>query len=53
VEDGPTLTHGEMQYGAAVVAAEKYGAEDLVDPRPYTVASITETFEKYPDIGLL
>lgn len=53
VEDGPTLTHGEMQYGAAVVAAEKYGAADLVDPRPYTVASITETFEKYPDIGLL
>lgn len=53
VEDGPTLTHGEMQYGAAVVAAEKYGAADLVDPRPYTIASITETFEKYPDIGLL
>ncbi len=53
VEDGPTLTHGEMQYGAGVVAAEKYGAAELVDPRPYTVRSITKTFEKYPDIGIL
>jgi predicted GTPase len=53
VEDGPTLTHGEMAYGAGVVAADKYGAAELVDPRPYTVRSITETFEKYPDIGLL
>ncbi len=53
VEDGPTLTHGEMTYGAAVVAAEKYGAAELVDPRPYTVGTITETFEKYPDIGTL
>ncbi len=53
VEDGPTLTHGEMTYGAAVVAAEKFGAAELVDPRPYTVGSITETFEKYPDIGTL
>jgi len=53
VEDGPTLTHGEMQYGAGVVAAEKFGAADLVDPRPFTVASIAETFEKYPDIGML
>ncbi len=53
VEDGPTLTHGEMQYGAGMVAAEKFGAEDVVDPRPYTVGSITETFEKYPDIGEL
>ncbi len=53
VEDGPTLTHGEMPYGAGVVAAEKYGAADLVDPRPYTVKSITETFEKYPGIGVL
>ncbi len=51
VEDGPTLTHGEMQYGAGVVAAEKYGAESLVDPRPWTVGKLTETFEKYPDIG--
>lgn len=53
VEDGPTLTHGEMEYGAGVVAAVKYGASDLVDPRPYTVKSITETFRKYPGIGTL
>ncbi len=53
IEDGPTLTHGEMQYGAGMIAAEKFGAEDVVDPRPYTVGSITETFEKYPDIGPL
>ncbi len=53
VEDGPTLTHGEMAYGAGVVAASKYGAAELVDPRPYTVGTITETFEKYPDIGSL
>ncbi|MFQ5499822.1 MAG: cyclic 2,3-diphosphoglycerate synthase [Candidatus Zixiibacteriota bacterium] len=53
VEDGPTLTHGEMAFGAGVVAAEKYGASELIDPRPYTVKSITATFEKYPDIGVL
>ena len=53
VEDGPTLTHGEMTYGAGVVAAEKFGAAELVDPRPYTVGTITATFEKYPDIGIL
>ncbi len=53
VEDGPTLTHGEMTYGAGMVAAEKFGASDVVDPRPYTVGSITETFEKYPNIGKL
>jgi predicted GTPase len=53
VEDGPTLTHGNMQYGAGVVAALKYGATSLVDPRPYTVKSITETYKKYPDIGAL
>jgi predicted GTPase len=53
IEDGPTLTHGEMAYGAGVVAAQKYGASELVDPRPYTVGSITATFEKYPDIGTL
>ncbi len=51
VEDGPTLTHGEMMYGAGVVAAEKYGAESLVDPRPWTVGKLSETFDKYPDIG--
>lgn len=53
VEDGPTLTHGEMQYGAGVVAAEKFGAAELVDPRPFTVKSIKATYEKYPDIGLV
>ncbi|MCD4691743.1 MAG: cyclic 2,3-diphosphoglycerate synthase [Calditrichales bacterium] len=53
VEDGPTLTHGEMAYGAGVVAAEKFGAAELVDPRPYTVGTITDTFKKYPDIGTL
>ena len=53
VEDGPTLTHGEMKYGAGVVAAKIFGAGELVDPRPFTVGSITETFEKYPDIGIL
>ncbi|MBU8933378.1 MAG: cyclic 2,3-diphosphoglycerate synthase [candidate division Zixibacteria bacterium] len=53
VEDGPTLTHGEMAFGAGVVAADKYGAAELVDPRPYTVKSITATFEKYPGIGVL
>jgi len=53
VEDGPTLTHGEMTYGAGTVAAEKYGAAEIIDPRPYTVGTITETFEKYPEIGTL
>jgi predicted GTPase len=47
VEDGPTLTHGEMKYGAGIVAAEKYGAARIVDPRPYAVGSIQATFEKY------
>jgi len=53
VEDGPTLTHGEMEYGAGVVAAWKYGAKEIVDPRPYTVNSISETYKKYPKIGTL
>jgi predicted GTPase len=53
VEDGPTLTHGEMKYGAGTVAAMKYGASEIVDPRPYTVATITETFKKYPNTGHL
>ncbi|MDP3147696.1 MAG: cyclic 2,3-diphosphoglycerate synthase [Ignavibacteria bacterium] len=53
VEDGPTLTHGEMEYGAGVVAAWNYGAKELVDPRPYTVNSITATYKKYPKIGTL
>jgi predicted GTPase len=53
VEDGPTLTHGEMEYGAGVVAATKFGAAELVDPREYAVGTIADTFEKYPDIGIL
>lgn len=53
VEDGPTLTHGEMKYGAGIVAAQNYGAAEIIDPRPYTVGSITETFRKYPEIGTL
>jgi len=47
IEDGPTLTHGEMPYGAGVIAAEKYGAAELIDPRPYAVGSIKDTFNKY------
>lgn len=47
IEDGPTLTHGEMAFGAGIVAAEKYGAAKIVDPRPYAVGSIKETFKKY------
>ena len=53
IEDGPTLTHGEMRYGAGVVAAQRFGAAELVDPRPYAVRSIAETFEKYPTTGAL
>jgi predicted GTPase len=53
IEDGPTLTHGEMKFGAGIVAAHKFGASDIIDPRPYTVGTITETFRKYPGIGTL
>ena len=53
IEDGPTLTHGEMKFGAGIVAAQKFGAAEIVDPRPYTVGTITETFQKYPGIGTL
>ncbi len=53
VEDGPTLTHGEMTYGAGHVAARKYGAKEIIDPRPWVVNSIAETFKKYPHIGTL
>lgn len=53
IEDGPTLTHGEMKYGAGVVAARRFGAKELVDPRPYLVGSMKETFEQYPEIGTL
>ena len=53
VEDGPTLTHGEMKIGAGYVAAQKFGAAQIVDPRPYTVGRLSETFEIYPDIGTI
>jgi predicted GTPase len=53
VEDGPTLTHGEMKLGAGVVAARKFGAAELVDPRPFTVGRLSETFRLYPNIGTL
>ena len=51
LEDGPTLTHGEMKYGAGVVAAKRYGARELIDPRPFAVDTIADTFRKYPNIG--
>ena len=50
VEDGPTLTHGEMAYGAGFIAARRLGASEIVDPRPYAVGSIIETFRKYPHL---
>jgi predicted GTPase len=53
VEDGPTLTHGEMAYGAAVLAAKQHGASTLVDPRPFAVGSIKETFARYPHMSEL
>jgi predicted GTPase len=53
VEDGPTLTHGEMKIGAAVVAARKFGAAGLVDPRPYLVGRLRDTFRTYPNIGMV
>jgi len=53
VEDGPTLTHGGMSYGAGIVAARKYAAKEIVDPRPYAVGSIRKVFEEYPQIGAL
>jgi predicted GTPase len=53
VEDGPTLTHGGMKYGAGVMAAQKFGAKEIIDPRPYAVGSIADTYVKYPDIGIL
>jgi predicted GTPase len=53
VEDGPTLTHGEMQYGAGIVAAQKYGAAEIINPKPFAVGSIKYTYQKYPLIGNL
>ena len=51
IEDGPTLTHGEMAYGAGWVAARRFGAAEIIDPRPYAVRSIKATYEKYPKTG--
>jgi predicted GTPase len=51
IEDGPTLTHGEMAYGAGWVAARRYGAAEIVDPRPHAVGSIRDTYAKYPTTG--
>lgn len=53
VEDGPTLTHGEMEYGAGMLAAWNFGASEIIDPRPFTVKTITDTYKKYPKIGTL
>jgi predicted GTPase len=53
IEDGPTLTHGEMKYGAATVAAQRFGAGEIVDPRPFAVGTIVDTYKKYPEIGIL
>jgi predicted GTPase len=53
VEDGPTLTHGEMRYGAGMLAAKQFGAAEVIDPRPYAVRSIADTFRKYPGTGAL
>jgi predicted GTPase len=53
VEDGPTLTHGEMSYGAGVVAARRAGAAELIDPRPWAAGSIVDVYERYPHIGAL
>jgi predicted GTPase len=53
IEDGPTLTHGGMKYGAGYVAAQRFGAAEIIDPRPYAVASITATYEKYPQTGII
>jgi predicted GTPase len=53
IEDGPTLTHGEMTYGAAVLAAKQFGAAELIDPRPHAVGTIADTFHEYPHVGPL
>jgi predicted GTPase len=53
VEDGPTVTHGEMRFGVAVLAARRHGAAKLIDPRPYLAGTLKETFEQYPHIGIL
>ena len=53
IEDGPTVTHGDMEYGAGTIAAKRFGASEMVDPRPHAVGSIKETLKKYPHLGNL
>jgi predicted GTPase len=53
VEDGPTLTHGGMKYGAGTIGAQRAGAAELIDPRPFLVGELRETFETYPELGIL
>ena len=53
IEDGPTLTHGEMKIGAGIVAARRFGAAEIIDPRPYAVGKLAETYRIYPNIGTL
>ena len=53
IEDGPTVTHGEMRFGAGTVLARKCGAREIIDPRPYVVGSLTATFQMYPNVGAL
>jgi predicted GTPase len=53
VEDGPTLTHGEMKIGAGIVAARRFGAAEIIDPRPFVVGRLAETYRIYPNIGKL
>jgi predicted GTPase len=51
IEDGPTLTHGEMGYGSGIIAAQRYGAAEIVDPRPFARGSLVEIFARYPGVG--
>ncbi|HFD04976.1 MAG TPA: GTPase, partial [Firmicutes bacterium] len=53
IEDGPTLTHGGMKIGAGYVAAKKFGAAEIIDPKPYAVGTIADTYKKYPDTGII
>jgi predicted GTPase len=53
IEDGPTLTHGEMKIGAGIVAAKRFGAAEIIDPRPYAVGKLADTYRIYPNIGML
>jgi predicted GTPase len=53
IEDGPTLTHGNMPYGAATIVARRFGASEIVDPKPYAVGSIKETYKGYPHLGTI